>query len=103
MTLIKENIGLNYPLHFTAFYPCYKILDKPSTKPEMLFKAKDVALKTGLNYVYTGNIIDNEGSNTYCPKCKELLIERYGFSMLQNNIKNRKCNKCGEKIAGVWE
>ena len=99
---IKENLGTDYPLHFTAFYPCYKRMDLPPTKPDILLKAREIALKTGLNYVYVGNVSSGEAGNTYCPKCKALAIERSGFFILKNYLKNGKC-KCGERIAGVLE
>ncbi|MDO8740297.1 MAG: AmmeMemoRadiSam system radical SAM enzyme [Candidatus Woesearchaeota archaeon] len=100
---IKENLGTNVPLHFTAFYPTYKLTGKPSTSVEILKKAHDVAKKVGLNYVYVGNVA-NEYNNTYCPKCKKLLIERTGFfSVLSNNLVKGKCADCKEKIPGVWE
>jgi len=97
---IKDNLGKDVPLHFTAFYPSYKLLDVPPTPKETLFKARDIA-KNYLDFVYIGNII-NEAGNTYCPKCKALLIRRVGFNVLENNIKNGKCYKCGKKIPGVW-
>jgi len=100
---IKNNLGAEVPLHFTAFYPTYKLTDKPRTSTEILLKARDVALKTGLKYVYVGNVYTTEEGNTYCPKCKSLLIERNGFSITQNNVKHGKCFNCSEKIAGVWE
>ena len=96
-----KNLDLNIPLHFSAFYPCYKMLDIPRTPQETLRKARDIALKEGLNYVYTGNIIDETGSTTYCPKCKKELIKRKGFYVIENSIRSKKCS-CGEKIAGVW-
>ncbi len=99
---IKENLGVDVPLHFTAFYPTYKLTNLPSTSPEILVKARDIALKVGLHYVYVGNVYIGGAENTYCPKCGKLLIERMGFAILQNRIKNGKCS-CGEKIAGVWE
>ncbi len=99
---IKENLGEDVPLHFTAFYPCYKLIDYPPTKPDILIKARGIALETGLKYVYVGNISSNNGNNTYCPKCKKIFIERYGFNITKKNIKNSKCS-CGEKINGVFQ
>jgi len=100
---IKAELGLDVPLHFTAFYPTYKLTNLPSTSPEILIKARNIALKLGLHFVYVGNTYVEGAENTYCPKCKELLIERRGFIILQNKIKDGKCFSCNTKIAGVWE
>jgi pyruvate formate lyase activating enzyme len=99
---IKENLGTEVPLHFTAFYPCYKLLKIPGTNLEILKKARKIALNTGIKYSYVGNVFAAEENNTYCPKCGKLLIERSGFSVIKNNIKNSKCS-CKEKIPGVFE
>lgn len=100
---IKENVGIDVPLHFSAFYPRYKLLNIPRTSPDILLKARETALKTGLHYVYVGNVQTKNAENTYCPKCKELLIQRSGFTIIKNNIKNKKCPNCKTLIAGVWE
>lgn len=99
---IKDNLGPDVPLHFSRFFPYYKLKDINPTSAETLVKARDTAKKIGINYVYIGNIFIDGADNTYCPKCGELIIERAGFNILQNNIKASKCN-CGEKIAGVFE
>jgi len=100
---IRNNVGADVPLHFTAFYPTYKLTDIPPTQSETLFKARDVALKEGLNHIYVGNIMSGEANNTYCKKCKKLIIERSHFWVHKNNIENGKCAFCGEKIAGIWQ
>ncbi len=99
---IKENLGTDIPLHFTGFYPCYKLLDLPGTSPEILKKARKIALKVGIKHSYVGNVFAAEENNTYCPKCGKLLIERSGFGIVKNNIKNNKC-PCMEKISGIFE
>ncbi len=99
---IKDNLGTDVPLHFSAFFPCYKLDNLPATPPKTVLKARETALKAGLNYVYAGNISVEKEGNTYCPKCKELLIERRWFEVSQNNIKDGKC-KCSHKIPGVWK
>lgn len=99
---IKDNLGKDVPLHFSRFHPDYKLLDIEITPKETLEKAKEIAVQY-LNYVYIGNIITKEHENTYCPKCKELLVQRFGYNILQNKIKDGKCTKCGNKIPGVWE
>jgi len=100
---VKENLGKETVVHFTAFYPTYKLSNLPRTSLETLKKARKVALSEGLKYVYTGNLPDDEGDSTFCPKCKEILIKRRFFSIIENKIKRGKCFNCGEKIAGVWK
>lgn len=78
------------------------MLNIPPTPIETLTKAKEIAEKAGIKYVYIGNVFIEGSENTYCPKCKRLLIERIGFNVLKNNIKNGKCS-CKEKIPGVWK
>jgi len=96
---LKNNLGTTTPLHFSAFYPMYKMKNKLPTSPEILFKAKDIAKKQGLKYVYIGNIM-TDANNTYCPKCKNLLIKRGGF-LSESYLKTNKCPECNEKIDGV--
>lgn len=98
---IKKNLGTETPIHFTAFYPTYKMKDVNPTNIKKLREARNIASKLGMKYVYTGNLPDDEGNNTYCPKCRKALIIRKGFSVIEKNIKDGKCI-CGEKIAGVW-
>jgi len=99
---IIENIGNNAPLHFSAFYPQHKMLSTNPTPPDTLFKAYEIAKKTGINYIYLGNIQSDKGSNTLCPKCNSVLIERSMMNTENIQIKDNKCN-CGEKIPGLWE
>ena len=99
---IVENVGRDVPLHFSAFFPQYKMQDKESTREGILKKAKQIAEEEGIKFVYLGNLHNGEGENTYCPKCRNLLIERKAFKVVRNNIKGGKCS-CGEKIPGVWE
>ena len=99
---IKNSLGKDVPLHFSRFFPQYNLQNTAPTPAETLIKARDIAKKAGLNYVYAGNIAIEGGSNTYCPKCNKLLVERGGFEVYKNNIKNGKCS-CAHKIAGVWE
>ncbi|MEM4318387.1 MAG: AmmeMemoRadiSam system radical SAM enzyme [Candidatus Pacearchaeota archaeon] len=94
-------LGKNIPLHFTAFFPHYKLLDKPSTPEFILLKAREKALKK-LNHVYAGNIMNVEANTTYCTKCKKSLIKRFGFDVIENNVKKGKCAFCKTKIAGVF-
>ncbi|HOW51984.1 MAG TPA: AmmeMemoRadiSam system radical SAM enzyme [bacterium] len=99
---IKENLGAHTPLHFSRFFPTYKLTARSSTPATTLAEARAVAQKEGLLFVYIGNIATDDGENTFCPKCKKRLIERNGFSVDENLLKNGKCPFCGEKIPGKW-
>ncbi|MBD3303672.1 AmmeMemoRadiSam system radical SAM enzyme [Candidatus Woesearchaeota archaeon] len=98
---LKENLGGDVPLHFSAFYPSYKLQDLPPTSAATLIEARKLAIEIGMKYAYIGNVVTTDEDNTYCPKCRELVIERMNYTILQNKLKNGKC-KCGEKIQGVW-
>ncbi|MCM8804068.1 MAG: AmmeMemoRadiSam system radical SAM enzyme [Candidatus Omnitrophica bacterium] len=100
---IKNNLGDYIPLHFSRFHPMYLMRHIPSTPVETLEKAVKIAKEVGLKYVYIGNVAGSNYENTYCPKCSKLLIRRYGFSVLENNIVNGKCKFCKEKIEGIWK
>ena len=99
---IKENLGLEFPLHFSAFYPCYKLNNIPPTQPEFLFKARAIAKQQDLKFVYTGNIKDEEGSTTYCNKCNFPVIKRK-FPFIENKLKRGKCPNCKNSIPGIWQ
>jgi pyruvate formate lyase activating enzyme len=99
---IKE-LGVDTPWHVTAFYPTYKITDQHRTPAGILRKAREIGLNEGLRYVYTGNVPGDDGENTYCYQCGKLLVERIGFSVKKNNIRNAKCSDCSAKIDGIWE
>ncbi|MCL6582846.1 MAG: AmmeMemoRadiSam system radical SAM enzyme [bacterium] len=89
------------PWHVTRFSPAYKLIDEPRTPIETLQKAREIGLAAGLRYVYTGNIPGEMGENTFCYQCHTLLIERRGFFLKQNIIKEAHCPNCGAKIDGV--
>lgn len=99
---IVAELGTDYPIHFSAFYPQYKMHDKEPTSAETLQKAKEVAEKSGLNFVYLGNVITKDENNTRCPSCKKLLIERFGHSTIAQDFENGFCS-CKHKISGIWK
>lgn len=99
---IYNELGPDIPLHFSRFYPMYKLKNLPPTSSSILTKARKTALANGLHYVYIGNLPGNPGENTYCPTCKTLLIGRIGYYITQNNLKNGYCPSCGTKITGIW-
>jgi len=100
---LAENGLSGYPIHFDRFHPDYKLTQLSSTPIGVLTQAREIALASGMKYVYIGNVPGLDAQNTYCPKCHELVVERKGFTITQNNLVNGKCKKCGEKIPGVWE
>jgi len=99
---LVKNIGEDYPLHFSRFSPAHKLVYLPATPVDTLEKARKIALDSGLNYVYIGNVPGHESENTYCPKCGKIVIERKGYAITQNNLSDGSCKFCGENIAGVW-
>jgi pyruvate formate lyase activating enzyme len=99
---ILNNLGENTPLHFTAFHPDFKMLDKSSTPSSTLLQARKTAMQTGLNFVYVGNIHHSEGQTTYCSSCKTPLIKRDWHSVRSNKMINNTCYKCNSIIPGVF-
>lgn len=97
------SVNPSIPWHVTQFYPTYKLMDKPRTPISTLRRAREIGFETGLKYVYEGNVPGEGGENTYCPNCKEMLIKRIGFRIIENKLSNGICPKCGYKIEGVWE
>ncbi len=100
---VKANLGGETPLHFSGFTPKYKMQHLPPTSLKTLETAREIAVSEGLEYVYIGNVRSKEGENTYCPGCKSLLIERKGYFILQNQLKEGCCPNCGKEIYGVWK
>ena len=100
---VRANLGTDTPIHFSQFYPRYQMLHLPPTPAQTLEKARQIAISEGLHYAYIGNISSKEGQNTYCPSCKTLLIERSGFTVLQNRLTNGRCPDCSTEIYGVWK
>lgn len=100
---IATELGKEVPIHFSRFFPYYKMEDVPPTEIAKLTRAKEIATESGLQYVYLGNVPADQ--NSYCPNCNELLIERNGYNIVDrnkiddNNYNNgNKCVKCGEKL-----
>jgi pyruvate formate lyase activating enzyme len=88
--------------HLSAFYPAYKMTDRPPTPFETLKRGYEIGKKIGLRYIYTGNIANFQYESTYCPNCQALLIKRWGLELLENHLKNGSCPHCHFKIEGRW-
>jgi pyruvate formate lyase activating enzyme len=97
---VRNELGPDVPLHFTAFTPAYKLTNVGPTPVETLLRARDIALGKGINYVYTGNVYDKKSQSTFCPSCKKLLIERDWHAVGEYHIKNSSCAYCQNPIAG---
>ncbi len=98
---IAEHLGPDVPLHFTAFHPDWKMLDKPPTPSATLSHARRIGLQAGLHYVYTGNVHDTDGGTTACPSCHSRLIVRDWYDILSYRVSaDGRCPDCGTGIAG---
>ncbi len=97
-----KDVDPTIPWHVTAFYPTYKLTDRPPTPVETLRKARDIGLKEGLSFVYEGNIPGEGGENTYCPNCGTEIISRYGMSTRAIKMQEGRCGSCQQVIQGVW-
>lgn len=95
------SVDNSMPWHISAFHPAYKMSNVPPTPVETIVRARDIGLTEGVRYVYTGNVPGIKGESTYCHNCKGTLIERIGFTVKKNEIKDSKCPKCGSLAAGV--
>ncbi len=96
------SISKNIPWHISAFHPDYKMQDKSITSFATLKRALEIGNKTGLKYIYLGNVVKDGFADTICPNCKKKLIKRNYFKVEEINIKNSKCPYCGTKIPGYW-
>ncbi len=94
------SISRDMPWHVTRFHPDFRWTDRPATPVSLLVRAREIGLAAGLRHVYTGNVAGDEGENTYCPSCRQLLIERVGFRSRIRGLRNAACTSCGAPLAG---
>jgi pyruvate formate lyase activating enzyme len=99
---ILKELGPDYPLHLLRFYPQYRLTRLPPTPVATLEKLRDLALSEGIHYVYLGNVPGHAGCNTYCPKCRRLLVERNGYFLKQVHLNKGRCKFCNHMIPGRW-
>lgn len=101
---ITSELGVDVPLHFSAFHPDYKMTNISATPAETLRRARKIAKSAGLLYVYTGNVHDHDGDSTYCPSCESALIERDWYEIEQYRVTpDGRCPDCDTSIAGCFE
>jgi pyruvate formate lyase activating enzyme len=101
---IVEHLGPDVPLHFTAFHPDFRMLDKPHTPPETLRRARKIALRNGVQYCYTGNVHDKSGGSTYCRDCGQVLVGRDWYVLSDWNLTaDHRCTGCGTELPGRFD
>ena len=100
---IRTNLGPNVCLHLSRFFPTYQLRNLPHTPVEVLIQLRESAMAEGLNYVYLGNVPGSGGENTYCPKCRKIVIGRLGYEITENHLIAGNCSSCGTLIPGIWE
>ena len=101
---VVERLGPDVPMHFTAFHPDWKMLDRPPTPSETLTRARRIALRNGVRYAYTGNVHDPAGQSTSCHECGRMLIARDGYDLGAWGLDaDGRCVGCGARCAGVFE
>lgn len=97
-----QGVSPAIPWHVTAFYPTYKMQDRPPTPVASLRLAREIGYAEGLRYVYEGNTAEPGGEDTRCPDCDALLIQRSGFSSRMIDFSGGQCGRCGQSIEGIW-
>ena len=101
---VVDKLGPDVPMHFSAFHPDWKMMDVPATPKETLVRAREIAMRNGVRYAYTGNVHNIAGDSTYCHHCGELLIGRDWYVLGDWNLTaDGKCAACGTPCAGVFE
>lgn len=99
---LVDDMGPDTPWHISRFHPTYRLTDRPVTPLATLQQARDIGRQAGLRYVYMGNVPGEEGESTFCHHCGAMLIERWGFTVKRNVIRNGRCPKCDTEVYGVF-
>ena len=101
---VRDNLGPDVPMHFSAFHPDWKMMETPPTPKSTLVMAREIAIKNGIRYAYTGNVHHREGDSTWCHQCGELLIGRDWYVIESWNLTaDGRCPECGTGCKGVFE
>ena len=100
---IVAELGPDVPLHFSAFHPDFRLQDRESTPLATLLRAREIALRAGLHYVYTGNVSHRATESTYCPACGKMLIQRDGYALREYALDGNRCRHCQAEIAGRFD
>ena len=100
-TFILQELGPETPWHISRFHPTFRLIDLPVTPVKTLQQAWEIGREVGLHYVYTGNVPGDQGEKTYCHHCGRLLLDRFGFTILKNELEQGCCPQCHLPLAGV--
>lgn len=100
---IVRDVGEDVPLHFSSFHPDFRMKDRPNTPIETLIQAYDIAVQSGLRYVYLGNVHDKDRQCTYCPNCQARLIERDWYNLGGYALTQSGCKHCGTAVPGRFD
>ena len=101
---VVDELGPDLPMHFSAFHPAWKMMDRPPTPPDTLRRARDIAIRNGVRYAYVGNVHDYEAESTYCHGCGQRLIGRDWYELSEWRVTDDgQCTECGTRCAGVFE
>jgi pyruvate formate lyase activating enzyme len=99
---LSTRLGPDTPWHISRFHPTYKLTDRPATPVDTILEAREIGLAAGLKYVYTGNVWGQPGESTRCDGCGAMLIERQGFTVHENRLKEGRCPDCNTPVAGIF-
>ncbi len=102
-TFIADELGPETPWHISRFHPTYKLIDRTPTPVQTLQAARKIGIRAGLKYVYIGNVPGKEGESTFCFECGSKLIDRMGYLIRENVIRNGRCQYCTAPVDGIWE
>jgi len=98
---IASDLGRDTPWHLLRFYPSYRMLVQPVTSEELLERAVNAGRRVGLNFIYSKELFRGRLHHTYCTRCGIPLIERMGFSVIYNGLKDDECPQCGMNLVGI--
>lgn len=99
---VMKEVGPDVPLHFSQFHPMYLVKNLPPTPVSTLENARKIALEEGIHYVYIGNIPGHEAESTFCPNCKNVVIQRTGYQIRKIDLNQGRCKHCNTPIPGIW-
>ncbi len=100
---LVENGFAETPIHFSRFFPTHKLTDLNPTTVQTVIDAVNIAVQSGMKFVYTGNMPGKGGENTVCPVCKHIILQRHGYDVSKTDLIDGACPVCGKLIPGIWD